>query len=163
MIAFIRTHHLHIPPDLVLLIRSLVTIDGVGRTLDPHFDIARELDPFLRELTLRRVSTPGDFSRNASHGRGHPAGRHDAPGRDRHVARIDQARRADRTVRPAALRQPGAAAHRASNTLAVGIVIAGVVVASALVLRVGFTSLASTGFGLAEVLLGWLIWNMSRK
>ncbi len=31
LIAFIRTHHLHIPPDLVLLIRSLVTIEGVGR------------------------------------------------------------------------------------------------------------------------------------
>ena len=54
LITFIRCHHLHIPPDLVLLIRSLVTIDGVGRALDPHFDIARELYPFLRQLTLRR-------------------------------------------------------------------------------------------------------------
>src|SRR5207253_10678673 len=51
LIAFIRTHRLHIPADLVLLIRSLVTIEGVGRTLDPHFDIARELQPFLRDLT----------------------------------------------------------------------------------------------------------------
>ncbi len=54
LVAFIRTHRLHIPPDLVLLIRSLVTIDGVGRALDPHFDIAGELHPFLRELTIRR-------------------------------------------------------------------------------------------------------------
>src|SRR5262249_37224174 len=54
LITFIRTHRLHIPPDLVLLIRSLVTIEGVGRALDPHFDIARELHPFLRDLTTRR-------------------------------------------------------------------------------------------------------------
>src|SRR5262249_1051035 len=54
LVTFIRPHNLHIPPDLVLLIRSLVTIDGVGRALDPHFDIARELHPFLRDLTLRR-------------------------------------------------------------------------------------------------------------
>src|SRR5207302_6937578 len=54
LIAFIRTHHLHIPPDLVLLIRSLVTIEGVGRSLDPHFDIATQVYPFLRRLALRR-------------------------------------------------------------------------------------------------------------
>ena len=46
LIGFVRAHHLHIPPDLVLLIRSLVTIESVGRSLDPHFDIARQLSPF---------------------------------------------------------------------------------------------------------------------
>jgi ubiquinone biosynthesis protein len=45
LIGFIRTHHLHIPPELVLLVRALVTIEGVGRNLDPQFDIARELAP----------------------------------------------------------------------------------------------------------------------
>ena len=54
LVAVIRTHHLHIPPDLVLLIRSLVTIEGVGRSLDPHFDIASQLSPFIRDLALRR-------------------------------------------------------------------------------------------------------------
>src|SRR5205085_10480957 len=54
LITFIRTHHLHIPPELVLLIRSLVTIEGVGRHLDPHFDIAGHLEPFLRALAVRR-------------------------------------------------------------------------------------------------------------
>ena len=46
LIAFIRTHQLHIPPDLVLLIRSLVTIESVGRHLDPHFDIAASSSRF---------------------------------------------------------------------------------------------------------------------
>ncbi len=54
----IRTHHLHIPPDLVLLIRSLVTIEGVGRNLDPHFDIASQLSPFIRDLCSATIS-PG--------------------------------------------------------------------------------------------------------
>ncbi len=48
LIGFVRTHHLHIPPELVLLVRALVTIEGVGRHLDPQFDIARQLEPFLR-------------------------------------------------------------------------------------------------------------------
>ena len=54
LIGFVRAHHLHIPPELVLLIRSLVTIESVGRTLDPRFDIARQLAPYLRTLALRR-------------------------------------------------------------------------------------------------------------
>ena len=54
LIGLVRTHQLQIPPDLVLLIRSLVTIESVGRHLDPHFDIAWQLEPFLRELSLRR-------------------------------------------------------------------------------------------------------------
>jgi ubiquinone biosynthesis protein len=54
LIALIRTHHLRIPPNLVLLIRALVTIEGVGRALDPHFDIAAQLRPFVRDLALRR-------------------------------------------------------------------------------------------------------------
>ncbi len=54
LVGFIRIHHLTIPPDLVLLIRALVTIEGVGRELDPHFDIAAQVGPFFRELAARR-------------------------------------------------------------------------------------------------------------
>src|SRR5262249_38330148 len=54
LIGFVRAHHLHIPPELVLLIRSLVTIDSAGRNLDTRFDIARQLVPFLRALAMRR-------------------------------------------------------------------------------------------------------------
>jgi predicted unusual protein kinase regulating ubiquinone biosynthesis (AarF/ABC1/UbiB family) len=56
LVGFIRAHHLMIPPDLVLLIRALVTIEGVGRALDPHFDIAAQVRPFFRELTVKRYS-----------------------------------------------------------------------------------------------------------
>ena len=52
---------------------------------------------------------------------------------------------------------------RASNTLAIGIVISGLLVASSLVLRVGATSLAYSGFAVGMILSLWLIWNMSRS
>jgi ubiquinone biosynthesis protein len=163
LIAFIRTHRLHIPPDLVLLIRSLVTIEGVGRALDPHFDIARELHPFLRNLTLRRfhpwrlltqtARTAEDVQRVAML----------LP--DVLVQSLESIKRGELTVRfdlqhfENLVRQ----LTRASNTLAVGVLIAGLVVASALVLRVGSFSLAYGGFSVAFVLLLWLLWNMSRS
>jgi ubiquinone biosynthesis protein len=162
LIAFIRTHHLHIPPDLVLLIRSLVTIEGVGRALDPHFDIARELAPFLRDLTLRRfhpwrlltqtARTAEDVQRVAML----------LP--DVLVQSLESIKRGELTVRfdlqhfERLVRQ----LTRASNTLAVGILIAGMVVASALVFRAGSTALAYGGFAIVFVLLLWLFWNMSR-
>lgn len=163
LVAFIRTHHLRIPPDLVLLIRSLVTIDGVGRALDPHFDIAGELHPFLRELTLRRfhpwrllsqtVRTAEDVQRVAML----------LP--DVMLTSLESIKRGELTVRfdlhhfESLVRQ----LTRASNTLAIGILIAGLVVASALVLRAGSNSLAYGGFILSLVLLVWLLWNMSRE
>ncbi len=52
---------------------------------------------------------------------------------------------------------------RASNTLAVGIIIAGLFVASALVLRDGPAPLAYAGFIAATVLCLWMVWNMSRS
>jgi ubiquinone biosynthesis protein len=162
LVAVIRTHHLHIPPDLVLLIRSLVTIEGVGRSLDPHFDIASQLSPFIRDLALRRfrpdrilsqtVRTTEDLQRIAtllpdllsqsldSIKRGELRVLFDLQGLERMVRKL----------------------ARASNSLTVGIVTAGLFVASSLVLRVGSTTLAYVGFGAGLALCLWLIWNMSR-
>jgi ubiquinone biosynthesis protein len=162
LIALIRTHHLRIPPDLVLLIRSLVTIEGVGRSLDPHFDIAAQLQPFIRELTLRRYNPLrllGQFARTAEDVQRVATLLPDVLGHS-----LESIKRGELTVRFDLQHFESLVRHltRASNTLAVGILIAGLVVASALVLRVGPNSLAYGGFAVAFVLLLWLIWNMSR-
>ena len=107
LIGFIRTHHLHIPPDLVLLIRSLVTIEGVGRHLDPHFDIARQLAPFIRDLAAATVPPLPDLEPDGPHHRRPPAHRHALARSAQPVARLDQARRAAGALRPARLRAAG--------------------------------------------------------
>jgi ubiquinone biosynthesis protein len=52
---------------------------------------------------------------------------------------------------------------RASHVLAVGIVLAGLLVSSAMVLRVGPASLAYGGFSIGLILGLWLLWSMSRS
>lgn len=163
LIGFVRAHHLHIPPELVLLIRSLVTIESVGRKLDGRFDIARHLAPYLRALSLRRfrpdrilsrtLRTTEDLQRIAtllpdllsqsldSIKRGEMRVQFDLQGFSRLVRQLT----------------------RASNTLAVGIVISGLFVASSVVLRDGPHPLAYTGFIIGAVLSLWLVWNMSRE
>jgi ubiquinone biosynthesis protein len=162
LIGLIRAHHLHIPPDLVLLIRSLVTIEGVGRALDPHFDIAAQLEPFVRALTLRRfhpwrvlaqtVRTAEDVQRIAML-------LPDVLGQS-----LESIKRGELTVH-FDLQHFGRLVRqlaRAGNTLALGIVVSGLIVGSSLVLRAGSPSLAYIGFALASLLGLALGWNIVR-
>lgn len=53
--AIIREHQLVLPPDLALLFKTLISLDGVGRRLDPHFNIVDEATPFLRRVMRARL------------------------------------------------------------------------------------------------------------
>ncbi len=163
LIGFVRAYQLHIPPGLVLLVRALVTIEGVGRRLDPQFDIARQLHPYLRELAVRRfhprrivsqtIRTTEDLQRIAtllpellsqsldSIKRGELRVHFDLQGFGRLVRQLT----------------------RASNTLAVSLIISGLFVSSSIVLRAGPAPLAYAGFIIGGFLCIWLAWNMSRN
>jgi ubiquinone biosynthesis protein len=165
LVGFIRAHHLMIPPDLVLLIRALVTIEGVGRALDPHFDIAAQVRPFFRELTVKRYSprrllaqttrTAEDIQRIATL-------LPDVLGQS-----LESIKRGELTVR-FDLQHFEQLVHqltRASHTLTAGIVIAGLIVGSSLIIRSGsgFFSLGYVGFTIAFLLGLWLIVGIFRS
>jgi ubiquinone biosynthesis protein len=165
LVGLIRAHHLRIPPDLVLLIRSLVTIESVGRTLDPQFDIAEQLRPYLRALAARRYH-PWRLLSQAARG----------------AEDMQQVA----SLLPQVLKESLESIHsggftvrfdlqhferlvqqlvRVGNTLAAGIVVAGLIVGSSLIVRagVGPISLGFVGYALASVLGLWLLWSMQRK
>lgn len=52
LFATMRTHRLRFPPQLILLIKALTTIEGVGRAVDPTFDLVGYLRPSI-ERTVR--------------------------------------------------------------------------------------------------------------
>jgi ubiquinone biosynthesis protein len=45
---------LRIPPDIFLMIKAFSTVEGVGRMLDPSFDIIAQATPFITEVKLAR-------------------------------------------------------------------------------------------------------------
>ena len=49
-----RENHLTVPPDLTMLFKALVTLEGLGRQLDPDFQIVHHLTPFVKKLILDR-------------------------------------------------------------------------------------------------------------
>jgi len=67
LFELVRTHHLTLPPDLFLLFRALVIMEGIGRTLDPSFNMIEESRPFVRKLIRRRFE-PETVFRNLRSG-----------------------------------------------------------------------------------------------
>jgi ubiquinone biosynthesis protein len=45
---------LRVPPDLFLMMKALGTVEGVGRMLDPDFDMIARATPFIAEVKLER-------------------------------------------------------------------------------------------------------------
>ncbi|MBC8527218.1 MAG: AarF/ABC1/UbiB kinase family protein [Candidatus Cloacimonetes bacterium] len=55
-IKLILVHKIEIPPDLYLLSKALITIESVGRNLDPDFDMVKHTEPFAKKLLKERLS-----------------------------------------------------------------------------------------------------------
>ena len=164
LVALLRTHKLGIPPDLMLLIRALVTIEGVGRRLDPHFDIASEARPFVVELTRRRYSPwriLSDTGRTLEDVQRVATLLPEVLGQSLESIRRGELRvtfdlqHFERLVRQLT---------RTGHTLSAGIVIAGLIVGSSLIVQsgAGLVPLGIAGYGVAVALGAWLLWNMVR-
>ncbi len=52
--TLLREHALSLPSDLTLLIKTFVTLEGMGSQLDPDFDMVAEATPFLHRVLLSR-------------------------------------------------------------------------------------------------------------
>lgn len=55
-IEIITLYRIRIAPDLMLLAKSLVLIEGMGRTLDPAFDMVEHLRPFIVKALRQKLS-----------------------------------------------------------------------------------------------------------
>ena len=53
--TLLRQHHLALPPDLALVLRTLLTAESFVRRMDPSFHIASELGPLAAELIRERA------------------------------------------------------------------------------------------------------------
>ncbi|NOX60109.1 MAG: hypothetical protein GXP29_14780 [Planctomycetes bacterium] len=54
--AVIRQHNVSLPRELVMVLKTLITIGGVALRLDPELDLVAELSPKVRNLVMGRFS-----------------------------------------------------------------------------------------------------------
>lgn len=60
--TLLRDHQLNLPPDLALLIKAFITLEGMGRQLDPDFNLVEVAEPMLKRAFLARYS-PGEVTK----------------------------------------------------------------------------------------------------
>jgi ubiquinone biosynthesis protein len=170
--TILREHHLGLPTDMALLIKAFITLEGMGRGLDPAFHMTTEALPLLRQVvraryqpqtvarrawqTLRRTLTvaeqlPHDLGRllrNARRGRLHVG------------------------IELVHLKRVGDQIDRAANRLTMALVIAALIIGSSIVMTVqggptlfGLPAFGFIGFASAFVGGLWLlraIWRSSK-
>ncbi|MCB5205842.1 ABC1 kinase family protein [Methylovorus mays] len=61
--TIMRENHLSVPPDLTMLFKALVTLEGLGRQLDPDFQIVSHLTPFVKKIIIDRYMPSTLFKR----------------------------------------------------------------------------------------------------
>jgi ubiquinone biosynthesis protein len=57
--AIIREHSIAMPPDLLLVFKAMITMEGLGRQYDPDFHIVDHLAPLLRRAIAKRYRPVG--------------------------------------------------------------------------------------------------------
>ena len=61
--TIIRRHSIVLPPDLTLMFKALITMEGLGRQFDPEFHILDHLTPMLRRALAERYKPAGIMRR----------------------------------------------------------------------------------------------------
>jgi len=54
LLTVVADNRIKLPPDLYLLSKAMVIIEGVGEQLDPDFELARLIKPFARKMAFER-------------------------------------------------------------------------------------------------------------
>ena len=172
--AMLRRNRLTLPPDLALMIKAFLTLEGLGRQLDPDFDMASEAQPYLERALMQRYS-PAALARR---GRRTVSGMMDLVGSlPRDLRRLMQAARRGRLrtqVEITTLKAFGDQINSAANRLTVGVITAALIIGSSIVMNSvgggvssrGLMTLGVLGFvgaALSGIWIVFSIWRSNRR
>lgn len=169
-VRILRQHRLSMPPDLALLIKAFISLEAMGRELDPDFDIAGQAKPVLERI-MREHYAPAAVLRRGM--RTSTELLQITAGLPRDIARVLRMARRGRLelhVDVQSLRRVGNQLDRAANRLTVGIVIAALIIGSSIVMTVpggpsllGLPLFGLLGFLGAAVGGVWLLLSIRRS
>jgi len=134
--ALLRQYQLTLPPDLALLIKAFISLEGMGRELDPDFDMAGEAMPMLEKAMRKRYSPRAIIKRGWQSVSDTLAL---AAGLPQDISRLLRAARRGRLeihIDVTHLKRVGNQLDRAISRLVVGIVVAALIVGSSIVMTV---------------------------
>ena len=165
-VNILSTHGIRCPGDLMLLIRALVTLEGVGRELDPEFNLAEILTPFVEHVVRDRLNPKNISARVAAELKLFARLAHRIPvqvgqtldklSKDDLKIQLEH-RRLDRLITEL---------DRSSNRIVVSLVLSSLILASAWILPtddINTLWISAPAFVLSSLLGGWLVYGIFRS
>jgi len=164
-VGIMLNHGIRCPADLMLLVRCLVTLEGVGRDLDPQFNLAAELAPFMERVVSERYNPRRMVDRFTEEARLLGGLARDIP---RYVGRsLEKLSKDELKVQfeHTGLDRLITELDRSSNRVVIGLVMASLIISSSLVIRTGSAPLwfSIPVFALSSLLGIWLIYGVFRS
>lgn len=136
LVAILRVHRIALPADLALLIKAFITLEGMGRELDPDFDMAGQAMPML-EQALRARYTPTALIKRGWRSAGEMLALiADLPHDLSRLLRAARRGRLEIHIDVAHLKHVGNQLDKAANRLVIGIVVAALIIGSSIVMTV---------------------------
>lgn len=157
--TIMRENHLSVPPDLTMLFKALITLEGLGRQLDPDFQIVAHLTPFVKKIIIDRYM-PATLFRRGKRG---AANVFDAltglPGDVSQVLREAGRGRLRLNLELKRLDHFGHQLDHSTNRLTLGLITAALIVGSSIVMTVkgGPTLFGLPAFGFMGFFLAFVI------
>ena len=167
--TILREHRLGLPSDLALLIKAFISLEGMGRGLDPGFHMAAEALPLLRQVLRARYQPRALLQRTGQTLRRTLASLEQLPHDLSRLLRRARHGQVQVNIELKHLKRVGDQIDRSANRLAMAMVIAALIIGSSIVMTVqagptlfglpAFGFLGFTGAGIGALWLVRAIWR----
>ncbi|MDF0604870.1 AarF/UbiB family protein [Neisseriaceae bacterium TC5R-5] len=170
IMALIRNHSILLPPDMAMLFKALLTLEGLARQLDPNFQLIEHITPFIRQLIKARYH-PSTLLKRGRHSLSEAFALLGELPHD--IIRLGKDIRHGRFKVNLDLKRLDHFGHqldRSTNRLTMGIVTGCLIIGSSIVMTVnagpklfGLPLFGFIGFMLAMFNSVWLVWAIWRS
>ncbi|MFN3752010.1 MAG: ABC1 kinase family protein [Thiobacillus sp.] len=167
--AMMRENDLLLPADLILLFKTLITLEGLGQQLDPEFHMIDHVTPFVEAIIQQRYTPGALFARGRRSVREALEVVADLPRDLRHLLRDARRGRVKVDLDLKRLDHFGHQLDSASNRLTMGILTASLVIGSSIIMTVkggpelfGLPLFGLLGFLIAFFNSVWIVFSIWR-
>jgi ubiquinone biosynthesis protein len=168
--ALMRENNLVLPADLILLFKTLISLEGLGQQLDPEFHMIDHVTPFVERVIRERYTPQALLKRGRKSVREALEVVADLPRDLRHLLRDVRRGRVKIDLDLKRLDHFGHQLDRASNRLTMGLLTASLVVGSSIIMTVeggpklfGLPLFGLLGFLIAFFNSLWIVFSIWRS
>lgn len=163
-------HRLRLPPDIYLMVKALAEMESIGTSLDPDFNMAQKVAPFIGRLRLARLDPRRVFKDLLASGEETINALRDIPPDIAEVIKQIKQGKVRIGFEHRGLEKLIFEMDRSSNRLSFALIISSVVIASSLIITAdigprlfGFPILGLAGYSIAAFMGIWLLISILRS